>query len=120
VVPIPAEFYRGVCGVNALAKPLDLSREAKIECGLLLTSWEIAQQPAPWESTFSLFQKYHTRFAAVLANAGLGDPKRPSPAAFLIGKGTSDYIGRSLVNALPDSSSGVLGDHESITNEQNN
>ena len=86
--------------MNALAKLLDLSRDEKIERGLLYTPAEIAQQPATWESTFSLFQKHRTGLAAFLANAGFGDPARPNPTVFLIGAGTSDYIGRSLVHVL--------------------
>jgi tagatose-6-phosphate ketose/aldose isomerase len=86
--------------VNALAKLLDLSREEKIKRGLLYTPAEIAQQPATWEATFSLFQKHRTGFAEFLAKAGFTDRARPKPTVFLIGAGTSDYIGRSLANVL--------------------
>jgi tagatose-6-phosphate ketose/aldose isomerase len=86
--------------VNALAKLLDLSQQEKVERGLLYTPSEIARQPATWESTFSLFQKQRTELAEFLANAGLGDSARPKPTVFLIGAGTSDYIGRSLVHVL--------------------
>jgi tagatose-6-phosphate ketose/aldose isomerase len=86
--------------VNALAELLDLSREEKIERGLLHTPSEIAQQPATWKSTFSLFQKHRAGIATFLANAGLGETGRPNPTVFLVGAGTSDYIGRSLANAL--------------------
>jgi len=86
--------------VNALAKLLDLAREEKIERGLLYTPAEIAQQPASWESTFSIFQKHRTRLAEFLGDAGFGDPARPSPTVFLIGAGTSDYVGRSVAHLL--------------------
>ncbi len=86
--------------MNALAKLLDLSREEKIERGLLYTPAEIAQQPATWESTFSLFQKYRSGLAEFLADAGFGHPTRPNPTVFLIGAGTSDYVGRCLVHVL--------------------
>src|SRR5271157_3802774 len=92
--------YRGACGVNALAKILNLSTEEKVERGLLYTPAEIAQQPATWESTFSLFQQHRTGLAEFLANAGFGNPARPNPTVFLIGAGTSDYVGRSLVHVL--------------------
>ena len=52
--------------MDALAKLLDLSREEKIERGLLYTPAEIAQQPATWESTFSIFQKHRTSLAEFL------------------------------------------------------
>jgi tagatose-6-phosphate ketose/aldose isomerase len=86
--------------VDALAKLLDLSREEKIERGLLHTPAEIAQQPATWESTFSIFQKHRMRLAAFLGNAGFGDLAGPKPTVFLVGAGTSDYVGRSLVHLL--------------------
>jgi tagatose-6-phosphate ketose/aldose isomerase len=86
--------------VDALAKLLDQSREEKIERGLLHTPWEIAQQPPTWESTFSIFQKRKTELAAFLANAGFSDPAGPKPTVFLIGAGTSDYVGRSLMHVL--------------------
>lgn len=86
--------------MDALAKLLDLSREEKIERGLLYTPAEIAQQPATWESTFSIFQEHRTRLAEFLGDAGFGDPVCPKPAVFLVGAGTSDYVGRSLVHLL--------------------
>jgi len=86
--------------VDALAKLLDLSTEEKIERGLLHTPAEIAQQPATWESTFSIFQKQRTRLAAFLADAGFGNLVGPKPTVFLIGAGSSDYVGRSLVHLL--------------------
>ncbi|MGA7647080.1 MAG: tagatose-6-phosphate ketose isomerase, partial [Terriglobales bacterium] len=59
--------------MNSLAKILDLSTEEKVERGLLYTPAEIAQQPATWESTFSLFKKHRTGLAAFLVKAGFGD-----------------------------------------------
>ncbi|MGA9445900.1 MAG: tagatose-6-phosphate ketose isomerase [Candidatus Sulfotelmatobacter sp.] len=86
--------------MDALAKLLNLSREEKIERGLLYTPAEIAQQPATWESTFSIFQEHRTRLADFLGDAGFGDPVCPKPVVFLVGAGTSDYVGRSLVHLL--------------------
>ena len=86
--------------MNALAKLLDISSKEKRERGLLYTPAEIAQQSATWESTFSLFQKHRPALAAFLVDAGFGDSARPNPTVFLIGAGTSDYVGRCLVNVL--------------------
>ncbi len=86
--------------MNALAKLLDLSKEEKIESGLLYTPTEIAQQPLTWESTFALFQKRRAELVEFLADAGLGHSTRPKPTVFLIGAGTSDYVGRSLAHVL--------------------
>jgi tagatose-6-phosphate ketose/aldose isomerase len=86
--------------VNALAKLLALSSEEKSKCGLLYTPAEIAQQPATWESTFSLFQKHRAELTEFLGKAGLDNPRRPKLTVFLVGAGTSDYVGRSLVHLL--------------------
>jgi hypothetical protein len=55
-----------------------------------------------------------------LRTQGAVIPKRLNPTLFFIGRGTSVYIGRSLVNLLPDSLAGAFEDRESIMNEQNN
>ncbi len=86
--------------MNALAKLLDLSREQKTERGLLYTPAEIAQQPATWESTFSLFKERRTALAEFLENSGLNNSGQPKPTVFLIGAGSSDYVGISLGNLL--------------------
>ncbi len=86
--------------VSALDELLDLSGEEKLKRGLVYTPAEIAQQPATWESTYSIFQKRRTELEEFLAVAGFADNTQPKPAVFLIGAGTSDYVGRSLVLLL--------------------
>lgn len=86
--------------MNALAKLLDLSQENKVERGLLYTPFEIAQQPYTWETTFSLFQKRRKDLAEFLVKAGFGDRSRPRPTVYLVGAGTSDYVGRCLIHLL--------------------
>jgi tagatose-6-phosphate ketose/aldose isomerase len=93
-------FARESLPMNALAKLLDLPQAEKIKNGLLYTPAEIAQQPATWPSTFSLFQKCRAELVEFLYHAGFGDPVGPRPTVFLIGAGTSNYIGRSLVNVF--------------------
>jgi tagatose-6-phosphate ketose/aldose isomerase len=93
-------FTEESCGVDALAELLALSRDEKIERGLLYTPAEIAQQPATWESTLSIFQEHRLKLAAFLRAAGFTDSLGPKPTVFLIGAGTSDYVGRSLVHVL--------------------
>jgi tagatose-6-phosphate ketose/aldose isomerase len=82
--------------LNALAELLELSKEAKIERGLLHTPAEIAQQPATWGTTFSIFQEQRGKLADFLRGAGFDESAGPKPTVFLIGAGTSDYVGRSL------------------------
>jgi tagatose-6-phosphate ketose/aldose isomerase len=86
--------------VDALSKILDLSKEEKIERGLLYTPAEIEQQPTTWESTFRIFQEHRAKLLEFLAQAGLNDPVGSKPTVFLVGAGTSDYVGRSLAHVL--------------------
>src|ERR1700734_2665199 len=91
-----APLHQESVALNALAELLELSKEAKIERGLLHTPAEIAQQPATWGTTFSIFQKRRGKLADFLKEAGFDESFSPKPTVFLIGAGTSDYVGRSL------------------------
>lgn len=80
--------------MNALSALLTLPEAEKATRGLAHTPAEIAQQPETWLSTFELFQKRSAEVRSLLAAAG------SKPAVFLVGAGTSDYIGQSLVSLL--------------------
>lgn len=86
--------------MNALAKLTGLSLEEKTRRGLLHTPAEIAQQPRTWKSTVSIFQGHREALAAFLNEAGFGNSLQPMPTVFLIGAGTSDYVGRCLAPLL--------------------
>ena len=68
--------------MNALGHLLELSKDEKLERGLLYTPAEIAQQPATWESTFSLFQDCRAELAEFLAKAGFGDRSQAETNGF--------------------------------------
>jgi tagatose-6-phosphate ketose/aldose isomerase len=86
--------------VNALAELLSLPESEKTDRGLAHTPAEIAQQPDAWLSTFELFRRKRKEIAEFLAMTGVGASPRPGPTVFLIGAGTSDYIGQSLTFLL--------------------
>jgi tagatose-6-phosphate ketose/aldose isomerase len=86
--------------VSALAELLRLPESEKAARGLEHTPAEIAQQPEAWLSTFELFRRKREQIAEFLALAGIGASPRPRPTVFLIGAGTSDYIGQSLTYLL--------------------
>jgi tagatose-6-phosphate ketose/aldose isomerase len=86
--------------VNALAEILSLPESEKTARGLEHTPAEIAQQPETWLSTFELSRRKREQIAEFLALAGIGASPRPRPTVFLIGAGTSDYIGQSLTYLL--------------------
>jgi tagatose-6-phosphate ketose/aldose isomerase len=82
--------------VNALSELLSLPDSAKKTRGLVYTPAEIAQQPDTWQSTFDLFKKKRAEIKDFLVSAGLIVDPRIRPTVFLVGAGTSDYIGQSL------------------------
>jgi tagatose-6-phosphate ketose/aldose isomerase len=86
--------------VNALGELLRLPESEKTARGLEHTPAEIAQQPDAWLSTFEVFRTKREQIAEFLALAGMGASSRPRPTVFLIGAGTSDYIGQSLTFLL--------------------
>jgi tagatose-6-phosphate ketose/aldose isomerase len=86
--------------VNALSALLNLPESEKTTRGLAHTPKEIAQQPDTWLSTFELFKKRSPEIRDFLAAAGLGRALGSKPAILLVGAGTSDYIGQSLVYLL--------------------
>jgi tagatose-6-phosphate ketose/aldose isomerase len=86
--------------VNALSELLGLPDAEKTTRGLAHTPAEIAQQPDTWLSTFEIFRRKRDQITEFLSLAGVGASPRPRPTIFLIGAGTSDYIGQSLTYLL--------------------
>lgn len=86
--------------MNALANLLNMPDSDKETLGLVHTPAEIAQQPDTWHSTFELFQKRRVEISEFLLSAGINGDPHAQPAVYLIGAGTSDYIGQALANLL--------------------
>jgi tagatose-6-phosphate ketose/aldose isomerase len=82
--------------VNPLSELLSLPDREKETRGLMHTPAEIAQQPETWQRTFDLFKEKRHEIREFLTAAGLAADPRIRPTVFLIGAGTSDYIGQSL------------------------
>jgi tagatose-6-phosphate ketose/aldose isomerase len=86
--------------MNPLSSLLALPEEEKQARGLLHTPKEIVQQPETWRATYQRFRERHAEIREFLQAAGVNwDPTR-RPSVFLIGAGTSDYVGRSLTQLL--------------------
>lgn len=87
--------------MDALSKLLALPNAEKQERGLRYTPSEIAQQPATWRTTFELFQQRKQELSDFLSTARVpaGNPSL-RPTIFLVGAGTSDYIGQSVAYLL--------------------
>lgn len=86
--------------MDPLAALLKLSPAEKVERGLEHTPHEIAQQPQSWTTTFHQLQARLPQIRQFLATAGIDAAEPNKPTVFLIGAGTSDYIGQSLHHLL--------------------
>jgi tagatose-6-phosphate ketose/aldose isomerase len=91
---------RRILQVSALAELLSLGDEEKTVRGLTHTPSEIEQQPDTWLTTYEIFLKKQAQIAEFLSCAGLGAGAAGRPTVFLIGAGTSDYIGQAVANLL--------------------
>ncbi len=82
--------------MDSLSALLELSGPEKIEGGLVHTPKEIAQQPDTWLETLSLLLQREREIKSFLTESGIQRSSSERPVIYLIGAGTSDYIGHSL------------------------
>jgi tagatose-6-phosphate ketose/aldose isomerase len=75
---------------------IHLSSEEKTDRGLNHTPGEILQQPETWATTFLKVKERHAEIETFLKQAGITPGSNKHPIVFLIGAGTSDYIGQAL------------------------
>ena len=81
--------------MNPLSQLLSLSKARQTELGLLYTPAEIAQQPATWQITHHLFSEKRSELMEFLQQA-----KAERWTIYLVGAGSSDYIGHSIAHLL--------------------
>ncbi len=81
--------------MNPLSRLLTLPDSEKEHRGLLYTPAEIAQQPASWLTTHRLFEESRRGLTDFL-----GQPHTDGWTVYLIGAGTSDYVGHSIAHLL--------------------
>ena len=84
--------------MNPLSRLMALPYSEKQDLGLLYTPAEIAQQPTTWQTTWRIFGEVRDELARFLRVV-----RDEQWTVFLIGAGTSDYIGRSLAGLLRQS-----------------
>jgi tagatose-6-phosphate ketose/aldose isomerase len=75
---------------------LELPQPEKAERGLEHTPREIWQQPETWKTTYRRCQDLEKELREKLHRAGIGLGNVLAPVVYLVGAGTSDYIGRAL------------------------
>ncbi len=83
-----------------MSKLLDLSAAERESLGLVHTLREILQQPQTWRRTYARVQSSSGPIVQFLESAGIG---AKSLNVFLVGAGTSDYIGKSVCALLQKS-----------------
>nr|WP_252263908.1 tagatose-6-phosphate ketose isomerase [Paracidobacterium acidisoli] len=79
---------------------LNLTADEKTARGLEHTPHEIAQQPQTWITTFQRLRDRRTALCDFLTAVGVKGAPTQRPTVYLVGAGTSDYIGRSLHHLL--------------------
>lgn len=84
---------------NPLLSLLALGEHEKKARGLTFTPHEIFQQPKTWESTYRICTEKSAEVKAFLKKSRIGGSEN-FPVVFLVGAGTSDYVGRSLTHLL--------------------
>jgi len=86
--------------VDPLWSLLQLSAAEKTARGLEHTPQEIAQQPGTWILTFQQLAGRLKDVHDFLTTVKVDGPASERPTIFLVGAGTSDYIGQSLHHLL--------------------
>jgi tagatose-6-phosphate ketose/aldose isomerase len=80
--------------LEALLKASEEEKEAR---GTRYTPHEIVQQPASWQTTFQVFKERQSELRSFLSESGVvAGNSSGKPIVFLVGAGTSDYVGRAL------------------------
>jgi tagatose-6-phosphate ketose/aldose isomerase len=86
--------------MDSLSKLLDLPTSEKESLGLTHTLHEILQQPQTWSRTYQKVLGLANSIETFLHSAGLGRSRQTPLNVFLVGAGTSDYIGKSVCALL--------------------
>lgn len=81
---------------NPLEELLHVPLNVQQNLGYQFTAREIAQQPATWQRTWTKLRAQLPAIQLFLSQAGLRRDASQRPEVFLVGAGTSDYIGRCL------------------------
>jgi tagatose-6-phosphate ketose/aldose isomerase len=88
--------------MDELSRLLALSEGERVGRGLVHTPREIRQQPDTWRGTYEKFSAAAGGVRDFLARVGLPAEEGARPSVYLVGAGTSDYIGRALASLLQE------------------
>jgi tagatose-6-phosphate ketose/aldose isomerase len=84
---------RAIETLQALLGASDKEKEAR---GTRYTPHEILHQPSTWQTTYKICAARRPELVEFLQRAGIGAAHLSRPTVFLVGAGTSDYIGQAL------------------------
>jgi tagatose-6-phosphate ketose/aldose isomerase len=79
---------------------VDASEKEKEARGILYTPHEILRQPSTWQKTHKICAERRPELSQFLRTVGIGTEQGSRPIVFLVGAGTSDYVGRALTPLL--------------------
>lgn len=82
--------------MDTLAKLLALSEAEKEKLGVVHTPREVSQQPSTWRQSYRKVVNLESAIDRFLKHAGLNEVGCSALNVFLLGAGTSDYIGKSV------------------------
>jgi tagatose-6-phosphate ketose/aldose isomerase len=83
--------------LSALIEASETEKEAR---GILYTPLEILRQPVTWQRTHNICGERRRELIRFLRAAGIGADTASRPTVFLVGAGTSDYVGQALTPLL--------------------
>jgi tagatose-6-phosphate ketose/aldose isomerase len=86
--------------MEGLLALLSASEQEKGARGIRFTPHEIEHQPDSWQKTYQICSELRASLVQFLHAAGFGSGQVSPPTVFLVGAGTSDYIGRTLAPSL--------------------
>jgi len=84
-------------GLLALVGASEKEKETR---GIRYTPHEILRQPSTWPQTYKTCEERRPELSEFLRAAGIGADQVYRPTVFLVGAGTSDYVGRALAPLL--------------------
>jgi tagatose-6-phosphate ketose/aldose isomerase len=84
-------------GLRALIGASENEKDAR---GVRYTPHEILRQPSTWQQTYKICAEQRPGLSQFLRAAGVGADQASRPTVFLVGAGTSDYVGRALTPLL--------------------
>jgi tagatose-6-phosphate ketose/aldose isomerase len=88
---------RVIDGLQALLGASDTEKDAR---GTRYTPHEILHQPATWQTTYEICAERRPDLVEFLRQAHIGTAYFLRPTVFLVGAGTSDYVGQALTPLL--------------------